>query len=357
MNSKVSFDVLKKFSPFDSLADEYLQQILPHTKVTDIQKSQLIFKRGRIQPALYYLLEGQVSLVDSSFSSKQLSAGEKGAGFALNEINSPTKFSAVAQGDVRLLEVSQAPLDQIMAWSQSVANEGALPEEDGRFNAEGFVVEDSDWIAHLLGSPMFARIPPANLQSLFQRFQARDVAAGETIVKGGEVGDFFYVVAKGKAQVFPVADVPAEPVYLRDGDFFGEEALVGETTRNASVKMVTNGTLMALGKEDFKALLQQPLLSYVDSQELSRLKDDHADVQLIDVRLPIEYRHLHLNDTINIPLHKLRNRLSALERGCLYVITDDAGARSEVAAQLMIQDGQHVMILRDASQYYPATVN
>ncbi len=354
MKSKVPFATLKQFSPFDSLLDEYLQQILPHAHFVSIEKGQLIFKRGKTLPELYYLVEGQVSLIDSSFFSKNLSAKEKPARFALNEINSPTKFSAVAQSAVTVIAVSQSQLDQVMAWSQSVA-ETSLPEVDGRYNTKDFVVDDSDWVAHLLGSPMFARIPPANLQSLFQRFHAKEVSAGETVVKGGEKGNFFYVIAHGKAQVFPVTEELSEPVYLHEGDFFGEEALAGETTRNATVTMVKSGTLMCLGKEDFKSLLQQPLLNYVEFRELADLNKKQADIQLIDVRLPIEYRHLHVPQAINIPLNKLRGRLSALEKGCLYTITDDAGARSEVAAQLMVQEGHNVMILRDANQYYESS--
>lgn len=351
MSHSVSVETLKNFSPFDSLADEYLRQLAEQASLMRVDKSQLIFKRGKSLPDLYFLLEGEVSLVDATFYARQLGAGDTAARFALNEINNPTKISAIGQGKAALIKVSQALLDQILAWSQASADGRDLPEQDGRFSQDGFLVDD-DWVAHLLASPMFARIPPANLQGLFQRFSAREVAAGETIVKAGEVGDFFYVIAQGKAQVFPLGAEPEEPIYLLEGDFFGEEALAGETTRNASVKMVKSGTLMCLGKDDFKALLQAPLLQFVDFQDLPTLIQEQGDVQLLDVRLPIEYRHAALEQTMNIPLSKLRNRLSAIEKGCLYIITDDAGARSQVAAQLLVQQGHNVMILRDTSQHY-----
>ncbi len=352
--SSLTLNTLKQFSPFDSLSDDYLTQLLSHAEIYTAKKGQLLFKRGKVAPDFYFLLQGEVSLVDSLFYARVIYSGDEDAQFALNAVNNPTKVSAVAQNDAEVLRVSKEHLDQILAWSQS-ANEVSgeeLPEEDGRFKRDGLVVDEGDWSAHLLSSPMFTRIPPANLQGLFQRFEAVEVAAGQVIVKVGELGDFFYVIASGRARVLPLGEKTPEPVFLNEGDFFGEEALVGETTRNATVEMETSGWLMRLGKEDFKDLLQSPLINYVNYADLDELAKNMGDVQLIDVRLPLEHRHLHLENSLNIPLNRLRSRLSAMERGHVYVITDDAGARSQVAAQLLIQQGHNVMILQSAEQHY-----
>ena len=44
------------------------------------------------------------------------------------------------------------------------------------------------------------------------------------------------------------------------GDTFGEEVLISEAKRNATVSMETDGALMRSGKEDFRKLLNEPML-------------------------------------------------------------------------------------------------
>ena len=51
------------------------------------------------------------------------------------------------------------------------------------------------------------------------------------------------------------------------GDTFGEEALISDAKRNATVTMLTDGALMRLGKDDFNALLNEPMLHWVDYGE------------------------------------------------------------------------------------------
>ncbi len=48
------------------------------------------------------------------------------------------------------------------------------------------------------------------------------------------------------------------------GDTFGEEALIAEAKRNATVTMITDGVLMRLNKKDFRELMNEPLLQWVD---------------------------------------------------------------------------------------------
>ncbi len=51
---------------------------------------------------------------------------------------------------------------------------------------------------------------------------------------------------------------------LSVGDTFGEEALIAEAKRNATVTMMTDGVLMRLNKQDFRELMNEPLLQWVE---------------------------------------------------------------------------------------------
>ena len=60
------------------------------------------------------------------------------------------------------------------------------------------------------------------------------------------------------------------------GDGFGEEALVSDTPRNASVTMRSSGVLMRLDKESFIELIRDPLINRISFQDARRMIDEGA---------------------------------------------------------------------------------
>ena len=60
-----------------------------------------------------------------------------------------------------------------------------------------------------------------------------DFPAGSWIVRQGQVGTGLYVILSGRARVIRGADELAE---LREGEFFGELAVIDQQPRNASVQ-------------------------------------------------------------------------------------------------------------------------
>lgn len=360
----VEKSTLFKFHPFSELAPEYIERIANASELHSVAKGKIVFQRGKSLPNLYYLVDGDISLVDASFESASLSAQDAASQFALNELN-PSKASAVAASNVTILAVERRQLDLIMAASESspeleVSVSGNLvggsmvTEEINYLDAYTIeqsqsqaAVEQQDWMSRLLDSPLFNSVPAANIQKLFTRFESVSLEAGETIVEEGQEGDYFYVLASGSAKVIPAT---GDIVPLETGDYFGEEALVGDTTRNATVLMTTKGVAMRLSKGDFITLLQEPLFRYV---ELEQLPDFEPQLEILDVRLPVEHRHFSVRGSKNIALRKLRSQLKALDPGLTYVITDDGGSRSKVAVQLMVQSGLSAVILNNSNRGYP----
>jgi CRP-like cAMP-binding protein len=154
-------------------------------------------------------------------------------------------------------------LDVLLTWDQTGQYEVAELRGDG-LDVTG------DWMTTLLQTKAFHRIPPANIQAIFMRMQRINYRAGDVVIKQGTEGDFFYVVVAGKCVVTRETPLNKEGIKLAElgpGDSFGEEALIAEAKRNATVTMATDGTLMRLGKNDFQTLLNEPLLQWVDRQE------------------------------------------------------------------------------------------
>jgi len=337
----ISLDVLASFAPFNTLSHEYLTQVAEKANLREVSKGTIIFKRGRPFSEKVYLVGGTVDLIDSSFQVSTINPASESRRSPLN-ITQPTQVSAVAKSDVTLLSVDSDFVDLVLAWSESGGEEA---------DTTGVSLhDDNDWMSSLLQSPLFSRLPPANIRQLFIRFTAQKVQADEIVIRQGERGDYFYVLESGSAMVMdPAGKILAA---LRPGNYFGEEALVGDTTRNATVKMITPGKVMRLQKEDFRELLQEPILKFVTGEELKNRGPDMPPYQILDVRLPLERRVQSVPESRNIPLNQLRNQLKNLDDSVTYVVTDDSGRRSDVAVHLLTQAGFDSCILRESTNYY-----
>ena len=94
------------------------------------------------------------------------------------------------------------------------------------------------------------------------RMQEMPARSGDTIIKQGDDGDYYYIIRNGTCKVTRTSKTGSEITLaqLSDGDAFGEEALLSEAKRNASIIMTTDGMLMRLSKQDFNELLKAPML-------------------------------------------------------------------------------------------------
>jgi len=340
----VSTALLQTYSPFDCLDAAQVEQVSAYARVEKVPKGSFIIKRGKDIGAITYLVSGHIDLVDASFNNDEIKCETDRHRFPLVE-SSPSAVSAMSKSEVEVLIVEHDAFDLIKAWKQE-----SQQSPDVSNHVLGAGGDNEDWMLSLLDSPLFAQIPPSQLQQLFARFEPVDVEKGETVIQENSQGNYFYVIESGSARVETQLD--GEVAILDAGKYFGEEALVGETIRNASVVMATRGVLMRLDKEDFRTLLQEPLIHYINGQQLIKHSNDGEAYQLLDVRLPLEHRKLHVKDSTNIPLFSLRKRLDELDKNTVYVLTDDAGKRSEVAAHLLCQAGFTTYILENAYKHY-----
>ena len=345
---------LKRLSPFKNLEDHYVQKVAAHSQLVSEDKGKLLFRRGKKADYRYNLLQGSVDLVGANFATESVTAADERALQALAD-TSPTQVSAVAKSAVTLLRVEADVLDLAMVWSQAVgASDLGLAETDDGLASEvdpllglnlakaHVEVEEShgDWMSGLFSSLLFTRVPPAHIRQLFTCFEGLSVKAGEEIIKEGETGDYFYVISQGQAQVKNMTG--QVNVKLDVGQYFGEEALVADTPRNATVTMLTDGLLMRLGKDDFTTLLHDPIQKALPVDEYEANKEHCV---LLDVRIPLEYRWQHMEGSINMPLSSLRDRLFELDTQKQYVVVDNAGRRSQLATYLLCQSGYDARIL------------
>jgi HlyB family type I secretion system ABC transporter len=119
----------------------------------------------------------------------------------------------------------------------------------------------------------FGRLPAPALQALMARLQEVRFARGHTIIREGDPAGPMYIVREGQVRVFsgPRDDARYRAFY-RQGDFFGELAILTGAPRVATAEAATDCTLLALSPEitaelqtrfpDFAKLLEERRAQY-----------------------------------------------------------------------------------------------
>lgn len=138
---------------------------------------------------------------------------------------------------------------------------------------------------------------------------------------------------------------------LKDGNAFGEEALLSEGGRNANVTPNTDGLMMHLSKSDFEGLLKGPMLHEVNLEQAKDLV--RADALLLDVRLESEHKVDRIKDSVNIPLYMLRLTSENLDKGKKYVCDCETGRRASAQAYLLTERGFGGVVLSGGLQAIP----
>jgi rhodanese-related sulfurtransferase len=240
---------------------------------------------------------------------------------------------------VEYITIDSDLLDVMLTWDQTGSYEvSELRSETGSAD---------DWMTTLLQTKAFHKIPPANIQAIFMRLQQVNCKAGDVVIKQGDEGDYFYVITRGKCVVTRETPLNKEGIRLAElqvGDTFGEEALISEAKRNATVAMETDGSLMRLGKEDFRKLLNEPMLDWVDAAGAEKVIQDGG--QWLDVRLPSEFEAYHNDGAINVPLYFIRLKLKTLDASVKYVVCCDTGRRSSAGAFILNERGFQTFVLK-----------
>ena len=103
-----------------------------------------------------------------------------------------------------------------------------------------------------------AEIDPYEKEQLCDTLKEEEFAANSYIVNQGEQGDRFYIIAEGKliAEKKEDGSTVCKKVFeYKEGDYFGEIALVKNTVRQASIKAETDCRVVSIDRDAFKRLL------------------------------------------------------------------------------------------------------
>ncbi|MCX8085542.1 MAG: cyclic nucleotide-binding domain-containing protein [Rhodocyclaceae bacterium] len=343
MNAPIAPALLQSLIPVSLLGEEARRQAASLARHVCCPRGQA--PEGFPWPRrIVYLVKGELKLDYPDGSMKVLVGGCGEAALPLVR-EGAVPCAARAITDVELVFFDENELDILVTWDQLVppasgADWHALP---GLFDARRLM------------HGVFANLPAAHIDSLLHCFRRQAVRAGEVIVRQHEPGDYYYVIERGRARVTrEVGGALIELAELDAGEAFGEEALIMAARRNATVTMLTDGTLLRLDRADFVRLLQEPLLHEIDAEEAARRVA--AGAIWLDVRFPAEYRQDGLPGALNIPLNELRAALPTLRRDQEYIVYCQSGRRSSAAAFLLSQRGLRASLLANGLKSMHGTV-
>ena len=208
-----------------------------------------IFPRAALALVLFAVVGVGNTLVDvSGFTLLQRSAPEEVLGRVFGVLETVTGIGFAA--GAALAPALVAGLGERWAFAVSGALLPVLALGTSRrlvaIDAEAVVPERQ--LALLRAIPMFAALPGPTLERLAASLRPVDASAGEIVVRQGDVGDRFYVIAAGRAGI----EVDGRPAReLGPGDYFGEIALLRDVPRTATVRALEPLELYALERDDF----------------------------------------------------------------------------------------------------------
>ncbi|OIR04618.1 thiosulfate sulfurtransferase PspE precursor [mine drainage metagenome] len=306
-----------------------------------------------------YLLKGDLGIRYYD-NSKAIVRG--GTRLTKHPVNANPKIKdSLALTDVEILRIDIDLLDIMMTWDQLSVTDNSVQHSESKPSVQSHEMQlplssirsTGDWMndtsifsAFNLQKGVFSRLPAANIEEMFKRMTRINVMAGQVIIQQGNEGDYYYLIDKGSVVVSRVVDGSRPAVVvaeLHSGSAFGEEALVSDNKRNATVTMLTDGELLRLNKKDFVELLKAPLITQIS------MADAQAKVLSgaiwADVRLPSEYQFDHIAGAINLPLNEIRTLAGKLDSSKDYIVYCQTGRRSSAAAFILAQYGFHVLVL------------
>lgn len=233
--------LLKRFEAFEALAAAELSGVARHTQVISIPANRWVLREGRTLSGSYYLVQGRVRLF---MPAAVVGHRSRDARTPLYPGHAAIRTLTAA----RLLHVDTASVAMLLGRTDLQPKQEVLLPWEQRF----------------LGSPLMRRLDAGVWQKLFSELDERPFAAGDDLISEGDPASDFLVLKSGRAAVRRDGRTL---VQLVPGDFFGEDALIMNGRRNATVSALEAGAVLRLPKDRFVALLLDRVVRFVECSD------------------------------------------------------------------------------------------
>mmetsp|Transcript_25216 Transcript_25216/g.58021 ORF Transcript_25216/g.58021 Transcript_25216/m.58021 type:complete len:835 (-) Transcript_25216:63-2567(-) len=121
--------------------------------------------------------------------------------------------------------------------------------------------------------PLFRYLPEDAMPNLAAVCVHRSYEAGQELIRQGDVGETFYIIMQGTVKV--IID-NREVAVLSSGDYFGEDALLRDTLRNATVQAQTRIEALTISRQEFEYLELHKRLDFPKRHAVAAGGQDYA---------------------------------------------------------------------------------
>lgn len=254
--------LLKSIPLFLNRKEKDLQKLSSLLTVESHQAGSPIVIQGEQGQEMFLLCQGQAEVLKKTASGYQDKLAELQPGAIFGEL---ALFDHCRR---------TATIRAISACSVVRITNAMLSEV---FSADELLfLKDHIRISSTLVSNSVFRQVPQELVSLFlNQAELRQVNAGETLIKEGEIGHDFFVILKGS---FLVTRNRQQLAVLSPGEFFGEIALLQEVPRQATVAAQVKGELLVLNRKSFWLIVENNigLAIQIETAALTRKAISHV---------------------------------------------------------------------------------
>jgi CRP-like cAMP-binding protein/Zn-dependent protease len=238
-------ELIDRLPAFEDLPEEVLSDLAGRVRLRSFPPEHAVVRQGDRAHAFFVLRHGRLAVEDEHPETgdarliRTLEPGDSFGELALLA-SAPRSATVRAMNDVQVFEIDKATFDRLLA------DDIDAPEFAPTMQA----------FAELRAVTAFRRLTLDDLAVVLEHGTWVQAAHGEILVEQGEIGDAFYAIAAGQADVI----VDGSPIAtLGPGDHFGEIALLEHVPRTATVIARTPLRAFRLDADGFDEVVAESL--------------------------------------------------------------------------------------------------
>jgi cAMP-dependent protein kinase regulator len=253
----------------DLSREDFIAVLQGAAEVRAFNRGEPIVKEGEPGDAMYAIVQGKVAVVRQVEGEAPKKVAQMNEGDLFGEMalisNSPRLATVVAEEETVVMEFARQSLDGIAAKHPSV-----------RTAIERFYRQRL--LENLLrSSPLLHPLSHDQKRAVARQFEAKNYPSGEVLLKQGAPGEAFFMLLRGRCEVFHTAKTGGEFPYpdLREGDAFGEISVLLEQAATATVRAKGPVVVLKMAAAKFRELMLahpevKPLVMKLVNERLGR---------------------------------------------------------------------------------------
>ena len=163
MSEPLTPEQLRSLTPLNALSAQQWRELRCQLVPQPLLAGQLLFRQGDQARLTCYLLAGELQLQDAAGRTQTLQAGSEISCHPVSP-GLPRLHDARALTDISVLMIDSATLDRLLTWRLAHQDLLLALQQSGA---------DVEWLERLLENPLFAKVPPANVQNMLARLSKR----------------------------------------------------------------------------------------------------------------------------------------------------------------------------------------